>query len=278
MNFRRLGIAMTIGLLISGACTYLLSRKIAAQPASHSVQLTYVAAAAALRPGAILKAEDVEIVPWPAATPIADAFSKPDRILGRAVLYPIGKGQPITDSFLASAGSGNGLAGKIPDGMRAIALRSDEIVGVAGFLMPDSHVDVLATIHSDRSPEPKTFIVLQDARVLAAGHQMEPDPEGKAASVNVVTLLLTPADAERAVLASQQGTIHFILRSGSDQGTEHADPLSLAQLVGSPDKPADPVPVRKAPAVVVPPPPPTIAVETIAGDKLTTETFPTGAR
>ena len=157
-------------------------------------------------------------------------------------------------------------------GMRAIALRSDEVVGVAGFLMPDSHVDVLATVKTDKNPDPVTFIVLQNAEVLAAGHQMQPDPEGKPSTVTVVTLLLTPADAERAVLASLQGTIHFILRSGSDKLKPQDTPLNLAQLIDG--QVATPTKATVRPAnleLKIPKVAPLgneFTVDTIAGDKV----------
>lgn len=274
MNFQRMAIAMTIGLIISGACTWFLSRKISAHGPDRPVEQRYVAPARALKAGETVKADNVELVAWPSGAPVADAFTKPEAVFGRVVMYPIAKGQLITEQFLTAAGSGAGLAGKIPDGMRAVALRSDEVVGVAGFLLPDSHVDVLATIHTDRSPEPTTFTVLQNVQVLAAGHQIEPDPEGKPASVTVVTLLLRPAETERAVLASLQGSIHFVLRSGSDKDTPPAPPLDLAQLVGGQAKPAVVKAVRMPVAVPQQPQPPAeILVQTIAGDKQTSDTF-----
>ena len=277
MNFRRMAIAMAIGLLISGTCTWFLSRKISAHVTERPPEQRYVAPSRALKAGEALKADNIELVPWPVGSPIADAFTKPEAVIGRSVLYPIGKGQPITEQFLTAIGSGAGLAGKIPEGMRAVALRSDEVVGVAGFLLPDSHVDVLATVHTDKSPEPITFTVLQDVQVLAAGHQIEPDPEGKPASVTVVTLLLSPAETERAVLASQQGSIHFVLRSGSDKNTPQALPLDLVELVGGPAKPVVTRTRRAtasaAPQPVVRKPPTEFTVETIAGDKQTTDTF-----
>jgi pilus assembly protein CpaB len=118
--------------------------------------------------------------------------------------------------------------------MRAVALRSDEVVGVAGFLIPGSHLDVLVTYHSDRSPEPVTATVLQNALVVAAGHQMEPDPEGKKSDVAIVTLLLTPEESKRAVLASTQGIIHFVLRNGGDSSRTNEPPMLLSQLVSHP--------------------------------------------
>jgi pilus assembly protein CpaB len=277
MNFRRMAIAMTIGLLISGSCTYFLSRRLNHTEPVKVAEQKYLAPSRALKAGETLKADNVELVNWPANTPIADAFTRADAAVGRSVLYPVSKGQPLTEQLLTVPGAGAGLAGKIPSGMRAIALRTDEVLGVGGFLQPDSHVDVLATVHTDKTPEPTTFIVLQDAQVLAAGHQIEPDPEGKPATVTVVTLLLSPPDAERAVLAALQGTIHFILRNGSDKDTPAAPSLDLAQLVGDAPRPssvrvvhtsAKPVVTVSAPAVM--------AVETIAGDKQTTDTFRVG--
>jgi pilus assembly protein CpaB len=277
MNFRRMAGAMAIGLLVSGTCTWFLSRKISAHVTERPAEQRYVAPARALKAGEALKADNVELVPWPIGSPIADAFTKTEAVIGRSVLYPVAKGQPITEQLLTAVGSGAGLAGKIPEGMRAVALRSDEVVGVAGFLLPDSHVDVLATVHTDKSPEPTTFTVLQNVQVLAAGHQIEPDPEGKPASVTVVTLLLTPDQTERAVLASLQGTIHFVLRSGSDGATPTSSPLDLAQLVGGPTKPVSAArPARKSTAAEPPPaprPPTEFTVETIAGDKQTKDTF-----
>ena len=277
MNFRRMAIAMAIGLIISGTCTWFLSRKMSGQVPEHPPEQRYVAPARALKAGEVLKADSVELVSWPIGSPIANAFTKPEAVVGRTVLYPVGKGQPITEQFLAAAGSGGGLAGKIPEGMRAIALRTDEVVGVAGFLLPDSRVDVLATVHTDKSPEPTTFTVLQNVQVLAAGHQIEPDPEGKPASVTVVTLLLSPAESERAVLASLQGSIHFVLRNGSDKETPSAPSLDLAQLIGDQPKPVAVRTVRvSAAAPAVHQAPTEIAVETISGEKQTTATFRIG--
>jgi pilus assembly protein CpaB len=125
--------------------------------------------------------------------------------------------------------------------MRAVALRSDEVVGVAGFLVPGSHLDVLVTYRLDGSSDPLTVTVLQDAVVLAAGHQVEPDPQGKISDVTVMTLLLTPEEAQRAVLASTQGAIHFVLRNGRDTGRTGEPPTLLSQLAGRPA-----IPVRSA--------------------------------
>jgi len=272
MTSRRMTTALALALVISGLCTYLLSRKIGA-PASRAVaEERYVAPVRAIEAGEILKAENLELVAWPRSNPLPDAFAKIDDVVGRSLLYPMDQGQPITGRLVTAVGAGVGLAGRIPNGMRAIALRSDEVMGVAGFLLPGSRVDVLVTYRTDRSPEPTTATVLQDAEVIAAGHQIQPDPEGKPATVTVVTLLLTPEDAERAVLASTQGTIHFVLRSGSDKERRTDAPIMMSQLSQQPadERESRVARVRPAPRVL----PAEIAVETILGDKATTATFP----
>jgi pilus assembly protein CpaB len=233
MNSKRILISLTLSLFVSGLCTWLVSRKLTATPTvQKQPDAMYAAPSRALQAGEVLKAEDIEVVAWPGNDPLEGAFSQTAGVTGREVLFPLAKGQPILDSDLSAAGAGTGLASKIPDGMRAIALRSDEVVGVAGFLVPGSHLDVLVTYHSDITPEPVTATVLQNAVVLAAGHQLEPDPTGKTADVTVVTLLLTPEQAERAVLASTQGAIHFVLRNEADTSRSGDTPMLLSQLSG----------------------------------------------
>ena len=154
--------------------------------------------------------------------------------------------------------------------MRAISVRSDEVVGVAGFLLPGTHVDVLLTYHSDKSPEPRTSTVLQDVVVLAAGQQIHPDPESKPTSVNVVTLLLKPEDAERVVLATSLGAIHFVLRNGADREQTSSPSIGLNQLAGNPATPPSAV---ASVSKVIHPKPPLYQVETILGNKQVVDSF-----
>ena len=177
------------------------------------------------------------------------------------------------------------MAARIPEGMRAIALKTDEVMGVAGFLTPGSRIDVLVTYRTDQIPEPRTVTVLQNAEVLAAGQQVQPDPQGKPSTVSVVTLLLAPQDAERAVLASSQGSLHFVMRSGADHGESHSKGVGLAQLA-DPNAPlpvpaAAPVPVapvRVAAPVALPKLQRQSTVEIFSGDKQSTTTFTDGGR
>jgi pilus assembly protein CpaB len=194
--------------------------------------------------------------------------------------------QPLLERDLAMAGSGFGLAGKIPPGMRATAVRSNEIVGVAGFLYPGSHVDVVATYSLPSGQV--TTTVLQDVEVLSTGTSIEPDPQGKPQTVNVVTLLLNPENSQKLLLASSQGSIQFVLRSGVDRETVQIPPTRTEQLLASalpppPPKPEatrrpvrvaapPPVPVP-APAAEAPKPPEPHIIELIQGTQRTTAKF-----
>ncbi|HVT96939.1 MAG TPA: Flp pilus assembly protein CpaB [Acidobacteriaceae bacterium] len=269
---RRMMLALVVALVISGLFTFWLSRRVA--HASRTVVQPpnqYVAAARALDPGEILRREDVNMINWPKDHPLDGSFVKVDDVVGRAVLYALSPGQPIVDRQLAPKGSGLGLTGRIPSGMRAIALRSDEVVGVAGFLMPGTHVDVIVTYTDQEHPQPVTATVLQDVEVLAAGHQVQPDPSGKPISVDVVTLLLAPEAAEKATLASEKGTIHFVLRNGGDHKQSSAPPVNLAQLANLPTtKPEQGEPRPRAASHPAPKP---WVVETMMGDKRSTASF-----
>ena len=268
MNFRRLGLALIIALLISGAATFVISRKLAAHGAARPAVSRYVASVRSLQAGEVLKPEDLFLVDWPASLPLSGGFTKVEEVTGRAVIYPVAASEPILAAYLAAPGSGIGLTTKIPEGMRATSVKSDEIVGVAGFLFPGSHVDVLVTFRSDRFPTPATQIVLQDVEVLTVGQNLEPDPQGKPENVNVVTLLLTPEDAQRLVLASTQGTIQFVLRNGADHARLKAMPIQIAQLSG--DEPDARAPVTARPRL---PMKDSYVVETILGDKRSSKSF-----
>ncbi len=231
MNPRRLAIALLIALVLSGGMTFFLSRKISKHNTARPQTRRYVAASRSIESGELLKPENLAMVDWPESVPVEGGFGKVNDLVGRSVIYPVASGQPILNTYLAAPGSGFGLTVKIPEGMRATSVRSDEVVGVAGFLFPGSHVDVLVTFHSDRAA-PATQIVLQDVEVLTTGQNFEPDPQGKAQSVNVVTLLLSPQDAQKVVLAASQGSIQFILRNGADRGRVNTLPIEVAALSG----------------------------------------------
>ena len=269
MSSRRLLVALLLALLVSGGVTLFLSRKLAGHGVPHSATVRYVAPGHALDAGDVLKPSDLVLVDWPSSMALSKAFTNAADLSGRAVIFPVAASQPILDGYLAAPGSGIGLTTQIPEGMRATAVKSDEIVGVAGFLFPGSHVDVLVTFRADGLPTPATQIVLQDVEVLTIGQKLQPDPQGKPDTVSVVTLLLTPEDSQKLVLASSQGSIQFVLRNGGDHTHVPVTPIQVAQLVG-----------RQTPAAAMVVTPPrhlpmkeAETVETILGDKRSTKSF-----
>jgi pilus assembly protein CpaB len=269
MKAKRLTMALIISLLISGLFTFWLSRHVAkTQHVAAPQKRLIVAASKTLEAGEIMKPESLRLVEWPVALP--GSFTRIDDVAGRIVLFPVTKDQPILNLHLAAPGASAGLAAKIPSGMRAISVRSDEVVGVAGFLLPGTHVDVLLTYRSEKSPDPRTATVLQDVVVLAAGQQIRPDPEGKPASVtNLVTLLLKPEDSAKLVLATSLGAIHFVLRNSADEDQSPTVSVGLDGLAGT-------APAGSEDAAVAKPEQPKTKpyqVETLLGDKRIVKTF-----
>jgi len=274
MDIRRLSLALFVAFVLSAGATYLLYSRIKSERAANPLTIRVVAAVDQLAAGTPIGPGNLKIVDWPASIPLTGSFSKPEQIIGRSLIYPVSPNQPVVENDLAAPGSGLGLSVKIPDGMRAISVRSNDVVGVAGFLYPGSHVDVLLTYRPDNAPAPLTQTILQDVTVLTAGQTLEPDPKGKPQTVNVVTLLLGPRDAQKLVLATQQGSVQFVLRNGADQSKPEEKPVLASQLIAdvAPPEPkphvaathASPKPARA---------PEYYTVETIAGDKHTVEKF-----
>ena len=233
--------------IIAGGATYLVARRLQPPPAGPNM-ISIVAAAKDLSPGVPLTAQDLTTIAWPENVSMPGSMRKPEDVIGRPLMVSVSAKQPLVQRDLAAPGSGYGLSGKIPEGMRATAIRSNEIVGVAGFLFPGSHVDVIATYSSSSGVITNT--VLQDVEVISTGTSIEPDPQGKPQTVNVVTLLLTPEDSQKILLASSQGTIQFVLRSGVDRKIADILPTRMDQLSGRPVQVSAPAPVAPAPKPV----------------------------
>jgi pilus assembly protein CpaB len=256
--------------VLATAVTLLVFRRLRSGLSQRAVTQV-VATTNDLPAGVALSAKDVTLIDWPSDVPLAGSFSKVDAVIGHPLIRSLGPKEPILQRDLGLEGSGIGLATKIPSGMRATAVRSNEIVGVAGFLYPGSHVDVLATYNLPGTAGSLTQTVLQDVEVLTAGQTIEPDPQGKPEQVNVVTLVLSPEDAQKLQLASTQGSIQFVLRNGTDKKTVDLHPTHVDQLIAA-VKPPDPS-TRKTGKRVASPSKPVYVLEVIQGAQHTIHKF-----
>lgn len=227
----------------------------------------------ALAPGSTLNAENVKLMDWPANVPIEGSLKTLEEANGRVLLYAMDASEPIRQRLLAVAGTGPMLTGRIPEGMRMIALRTNDVNNVGGFLFPGARVDVLVTIQISGVATTRT--VLQDAQVFTVGQKTNPDPADKPEDAKVVTILASPEDSQKLVLASTHGTLQLILRSATDKKTVNPEPVSLSELIGN----AKPKPIAAplglglrramAPKAIID----SYSIEMVTGDKKSVSKF-----
>jgi pilus assembly protein CpaB len=194
-----------------------------------------VVAAADLDVGAELRKEDIRIIDWPANAVPANAISDPKDVIGRGIVLPVIQNEPILPNKLSQEGSGGGLPPAIPPGLRAVSVRVNEVIGVAGYVLPGTHVDVVATVSPTGAATDMTSkVVLTNVQVLAAGTKIERDGENKdkPMPVSVVTLLVNPEEAERLTLASTEGKIQLALRNPLDKTMPLTQGIRPAALLG----------------------------------------------
>jgi len=267
-------VAFVMAAILATALTWMVFKRLRAGQQRPVIQI--VAAVNDLPAGVALTDKDVALVDWPSDMALPGSYTKKEEVLGHPLIHSLGAKEPILKRDLGLEGSGIGLSTKIPPGMRATAIKSNEIVGVAGFLYPGSHVDVLCTINMPNMPNMPngggtiTQTVLQDVEVLTAGQTIEPDPQGKPQQVDVVTLLLTPEDSQKLQLASTQGSIQLVLRNGTDTKTAELRGTRLDQIVPMPKPPA--AVVKRGKRVVVKSQA-TYVLEVIQGTKTTVHKF-----
>ncbi len=274
MKSRRLGLALIIALVASVSLTWFIYSRIRRQISSTNHTTKIVASAKTLDPGTSLTAEDLVLIDWPAKMPLEGSFAKTESLVGRIVMYPIAANEPFREPLLATAGSALGLTAKIPEGMRAVAVETNNVNDVSGFLFPGARVDVLITLRGEGGAESLTATVLQNIEVLTTGEKMQPDPSGKPQKVREVTLLLTPQAAQKLVLASNQGTIQFVLRNGGDQEISVQAPVSVSDLeVGYSKKPDVKSEATVAKPAVPRAPRNEYQIETFTGSKRSAVTF-----
>jgi pilus assembly protein CpaB len=220
-----------------------------------------VIAANDLEVGAIVREEDVRLVPWPSdAVPEGYATSASD-VVGRGVITPVRVNEPLLGSKLAELGSGGGLPITIPSGMRAVSVRVDDVIGVAGFVLPSTRVDVLVTLTPPGSSDPASRVILQNVQAVAAGQEIQRDEDGTPMTVTVITLLVTPENAEKLVLAASQGRIQMALRNTLDVDSTDTSGSRVSGLLTVPRRPS----ATTRPAAARTPEPPPSVIEIFRG-------------
>ena len=218
--------------------------------------------------GTELEASDLSVMEWPESSIPAGAFEDASQLTGRGLVLSLVRHEPILPSKLAPEGAGAGLPPIIPQGMRAVSVRVNEVIGVAGYVLPGTHVDVLVTVSPTNRQEHMTSkLVLANVQVLTAGTRLEQDLDrDKPVQVTVITLLVTPEQSELLSLASTEGKIQLALRNPLDDSQPQTPGVRPDQLLAG--MAPRPRPVRNvAPAPAPPPPPPPApTVEVIRGD------------
>lgn len=241
-----------------------------------------VVAAKAMPTGTRVTKDDVKLVAWPSSNPIAGAHETIDAVVGRGLMATVLENEPLTNAKVAAEGAGAGLPPSIPVGMRAMSVKVNEVIGVAGFVVPGTRVDLLVTLR--REDESVTRTVVTNAEVLTAGtrYDQEKAKDGEPIPSTVVTLMVTPADAERITLAEAEGEIMLALRNPMDTeaaATDGAYVNTLFGMAAPPPVAASAAPRRRKPQGTAVPretiastPTPTVyRVEAIRGAKRTEE-------
>ena len=208
--------------------------------------------------GTLIKPEFIKLIRVPGNLVPKGGFSRPEDVLDRPVISPIQPEEPVVEARLAPRGSGVGVAPLIPPGMRAISVRVNDVVGVAGFILPGMRVDVLVTGHSGGREDTMTATVLQNITVLSAGQTIQADAGKQSINTPVVTLLVSPGQAESLTLANNEGRIQLVLRNSSDQQMAQTTGRQLSDLYGLERRAPPPSlgPVRGKPAAAPATPPP----------------------
>jgi pilus assembly protein CpaB len=247
---KRLSRILLFAFVIAAICSYLVYRVAGRQmngngkPATSKIMI----AARDLEIGTVLKEADFKEGEWVGAPPKGALVAK-ETVVGRGVISTLYAGEPILDSRLAAPGSGGGMAATIRPGMRACAVKVDDVVGVSGFVVAGMRVDVLVSGTAPGAPAndgPKVKTVLQNIEVLSAGTNIQKDNEGKPVQVPVVNLLVTPEQAEILSLASNQFHIQLVLRNPLDTDTPKTPGVAMAGLFSDGSAPKQEAPVRRS--------------------------------
>ena len=232
MNRTRLLVIGVVALALGAALSFFVYQSLQAKMAPQKVGVDVVVAANDIQVGAKIADRDLKVVKYPPEDLPPRVFHTKTSALGRGTVLPIGKGEFVVPDKLAAENAGAGLSTLIAVGMRAEAVRVNDVTAVAGFVVPGTRVDVLVTGNPTGSSEPQTMTVLQDVAVLATGQRTERSATGEPQNASVVTLLVSPEDSEKLALASQEGRIQLVLRNPLDTNQEKAAAIRKRSLFG----------------------------------------------
>jgi pilus assembly protein CpaB len=239
---RRLLTTLAIAFVIAAICGFVVYRMVGTHVAATKTEQTtrVVAAAADIKLGTILTPANLTTVSISGSLP-PGAITDPKQAIGRGALTDIYQGEPLINARLSTPGSGGGLAPTIPQGMRAIAVRVDQVVGVAGFVTPGMRVDVIVTgtPPGANGADQLSKTILQNIQVLSAGTDIQRDQEGKPQQVQVVNILVNPEQAEIISLATgASNRIQLVLRNPLDTKIAQVPVTAMSNLyTGAPEKP-----------------------------------------
>jgi pilus assembly protein CpaB len=278
MNWQRLAGGLAVSLvvgLLAGVFVFTQFKKLAQAKSVPTVPVVVTARAIPL--GTRLQPSDLRVVSWPAAHPVQGACSKIEDCANRAVITSLVENEPLLNGKLAPKEGGAGLSATIPTGMRAVTVSVNDVIGVAGFVVPGTMVDVLVTGTMGSGNVTRT--ILENIRVLAVGQKVEADRESKPQTPAVITLLVSPEEANELAMAATQGRIQLALRNTLDSAKVDPAPVMQAALFGAPQAsaPAVATTAKKARAPEKPKAaavPETYNVEVIRGAKKEEATFP----
>lgn len=288
-----------VGALLFGLLAAVSVSRYLSSAQAYTNNLNRVAVAKVAIPvGTKIIPEQVMVVQFPKESTPDGAFESVEKLAGRVAITNIAAREPVTEARLAPEGTAGGLSAVIPEGYRAMTVKVDDVVGISGFIMPGTLVDVVVVMDPAEKAgmqDPISKIVLQNIKVLANGQNIDkPQDQREANSVKAVTLLVTPEQAEKLALASSEGKLQLVMRNSIDQGDEQTTGINKRRLLGgeraqplpepgslkseqSTPKPAvrrvhtEPKPIAENSPV---PPPPRASVEMIEGAKKRSVDFP----
>jgi pilus assembly protein CpaB len=284
---KRTVVVVLVAVLLAAIASLGMYRVVSARPVSEGSAVKTVDVVVAQHPlplGTRLTRDHVKLARWPADTQVPGAFAKVDEVLDRGLIATIEENEPLTAAKVAPLEAGAGLPPSIPPGMRAVSVKVNEVVGVAGFVVPGTRVDVMVTLTNRQAQqESMTRVVVSNVQVLTAGTRIDQEnaKDGKPIPSTVVTLLVSPEDGERIALAASEGQITLTLRNPLDTSPTSTSGVRITGLLGQPAAPAPArsrAPRASAPAKPVQPEPATAPapriyiIEAIRGAKRSEET------